>query len=48
MFISFLNVFKFEINATMSKLNVFKLIITKNIKITNSIDIVSNKIFREN
>ena len=47
-FILFLNIFKFEINAAMLKLNVFKLIIIKNIKITNLINIISNKIFCEN
>ena len=47
-FISFLNIFKFEINATILKSNAFELIITKNTKIINSINIVLNKIFREN
>ena len=47
-FISFSNIFKFEINAAILKLNVFELIIMKNIKITSSINIILNKIFREN
>ena len=47
-FISSLNVFKSEMNAAISKSDVFKQIILKNTKITNSINIISNKIFREN